>query len=374
MRHRILGIAVTAAVTLTGCSAGVEQLPLPAPGLSGPSYQISAEFSNALNLPDRAKVRVDGADVGEVVAMKAVDYTAVVSMRIINDVRLPKGTTAELRSATPLGDVFVALRPPADAGPAGPVMADGDTIALDATAAAATVEQVLASASLLVNGGVVRNLTRVLNGVGSAVGKDGAGLTELIRESRALVSTMAGRSEEIHTMLTATKQLADVLDSRRDTINGVLDASSPALATIADNTTAIVTLINEMGSVTEQLKKFPSIQGTDTRSLIADLNTLSAAFNETSLDPRVTLDNLLRFIPVGIKLFSTNAPAADVDLQQLALGHIEDMNHFADPGFTGPKWHNWDALVGSIRQVLTQLGDRVWDDRPDDDQIWGPPR
>ncbi|MGV0813355.1 MlaD family protein [Mycolicibacterium boenickei] len=368
--HIALGTVVATATV--GCSAGVEQLPLPAPGLSGSTYELDAEFSNALNLPDRAKVRVGGADVGEVIGMSAKDYTAVVQMRILDGIRLPKGTTAELRSATPLGDVFVSLTPPASSPAGTALLADGDRIPQQSTTAAATVEQVLATTSLIVNGGVIRNLTRVLNGVGGALGNDGEGLTSLIHESRALVSTMADRSDEIRTMLDATARLADELNARRDTINEVLDSATPALLTIADNTAAIVDLVDEIGAVTAQLQKFPAIQGTDTRSWIHDLNTLSAAFNQASTDPRVTMANFLRFLPAALKLFGSNAAAADVDLQQVAIGHIPDMNHYADPGFTGPKWANWENMVGSIRFVLTQLGDRVWG--PDRGQIWGPPQ
>ena len=368
---RVVVGALVAAVTV-GCSAGVEELPLPAPGLAGSSYQIEAEFGNALNLPDRAKVRVGGADVGEVVGMSAKDYTAVVQMRILDGVRLPKGTTAELRSATPLGDVFVALKPPATQSVSAVTLAEGDRIPQQSTSAAATIEQVLATTSIIVNGGVIRNLTRVLNGVGGALGNRGEGLTSLIHESRDLVSTMAGRSDEIRAMLDATAKLADSLNARRDTINDVLDSATPALLTLADNTSAIVDLISQLGAVTTQLQKFPAIQGTDTRSWIRDLNTLSTAFNDTSTDPRVTMANFLRFLPAALKLFGSNAAAADVDLQQVAIGHIPDMNHYADPGFTGPKWANWENMVGSVRFVLTQLGDRVWG--PDRGRIWGPPK
>ena len=371
-RARLIATASAAALVMTGCSAGVEQLPLPAPGLRGPTYELKAEFSNALNLPDRAKVRVGGADVGEVIGMTAQNYTAIVQMRILDGVRLPAGTTAELRSATPLGDVFVALKPPSDAGSTTARLRDGDLISLESTTAAATVEQVLATTSLLVNGGVIRNLTRVLNGVGGAVGKDGEGLANLIRESRALVSTMAERSDEIRAMLEQTSSLANQLNARRDAINDLLDSSTPALLTIADNTSAIVDLVNELGAVTAQLQKFPSIQGTDTRSWIHDLNTLSTAFNDTSTDPRVSMANFLRVLPPVLKVFGSNAAGADVNLQQVALGHVEDMNHLADPAFTGPKWANWENMVGSIRFVLTQLGDRVWG--PNRVRIWGPPR
>ena len=80
-------------------------------------YRLTAVFSNALNLPANAKVKLAGADVGELESMVAKNYTAVTTLRIMDGVRLPRGTTAELRSATPLGDVFVSVRPPSPVDP-----------------------------------------------------------------------------------------------------------------------------------------------------------------------------------------------------------------------------------------------------------------
>ncbi|NNH68540.1 MCE family protein [Nocardia uniformis] len=350
--------ACAIATTLAGCAVSVEDLPLPAPGVSGPSYQLDAVFTNALNLPDRAKVRVGGADVGEVVAMTARDYTAVVSMRVLDSVELPVGTQAELRSATPLGDIFVSLVPPTgDTG--GGLLRDGDTIAVEATVAAATVEDVLASTSLLVNGGVIGNLTRVLNGMGDAMNDGGERLTALIADSRHLLATMAARSDDLRGVLAQTAALADALDARRGAINDILGSAAPALAVIADNTVQIVTLADQVAAVTRQLERFPSIQGTDTRSIIHDMNMLAGAFNESAVDPRVTMANLLRILPPTLKFFSANAAHSDVELRQVVLGPVDDPGHLADPEFRVPESADWANLVGSLAFVLTQLGNRV---------------
>lgn len=120
------------------------------PGSGRRGYRLTAVFANALNLPERAKVKLAGADIGEVESMAAVDFRAVITLRIRHDVTLAAGSTAQLRTATPLGDVFVAVTPPDQPG-AG-MLADGDTIPIDQTGAAATVESVLSSAVILVNG------------------------------------------------------------------------------------------------------------------------------------------------------------------------------------------------------------------------------
>ena len=90
---------------MTGCAAGLDSVPLPSPGSSGPTYSLNAVFTDALNLPAKAKVRLYGADIGEVTSIDAQDFTAKVAMKIRKDVPLPVGSTAELRAATPLGDV-----------------------------------------------------------------------------------------------------------------------------------------------------------------------------------------------------------------------------------------------------------------------------
>lgn len=121
MRARIrslTAVALTMCVTVSGCATeGLASLPLPAPGDTGEGYTLTAVFANALNLPDMAKVKLAGADVGQMESMVARNYTAVTTLRIRDGVQLPQGSTAELRSATPLGDVFVSIRPPASVPP-----------------------------------------------------------------------------------------------------------------------------------------------------------------------------------------------------------------------------------------------------------------
>ena len=122
-RKHVLPLALSICLTAAGCGTeGLASLPLPAPGVGSGGYTLTAVFSNALNLPANAKVKLAGADVGELESMVARNYTAVTTLRIMDGVRLPRGSTAELRSATPLGDVFVALKPPSPPDPGAPLL------------------------------------------------------------------------------------------------------------------------------------------------------------------------------------------------------------------------------------------------------------
>ncbi|MDA2990287.1 MAG: MlaD family protein [Actinomycetota bacterium] len=363
-RRRTTAAALVAAVSLAtaGCStSGLASLPLPHPGLGKGGYSLNAVFENALNLPAYAKVRLAGADVGQLESLEARDYTALAKLRIRDGVRLPKGTTVELRSATPLGDVFIAVQPPPNSA-GGPELKDGDTIGIEDTAEAATVENLLTGAAVLVNGGAVKNLTNIINGAGKAAGEDGGrNFRQLVASTNQLLGTMDARTGQISDSLDALSTLSRRIDSKNQVIADLMVAAAPATDTLADHTNQIADLIVQAGSTTEMLNKFPSIAGTDTsgRSVIADLNTISGAFNDVAVDPDTSLGALNRLLPPIIKATSGSSIALRGSIDRLILGHIPDIGFPGDPGFHGPKWANWNQLVGAFKYTLFRLQERV---------------
>ncbi|WAJ43015.1 MCE family protein [Mycobacterium sp. Aquia_216] len=366
-------LAIAGAVLITaGCGTnGLASLPLPAPGLGSGGYTLTAVFSNALNLPMNAKVKLAGADVGQVEAMVARNYTAVTTLRIRNGVQLPRGSTAELRTATPLGDVFVALKPPADDPADDPVLRNGDTIGLDSTAAAATVESVLSSAAILVNGGAVRNFTNIINGFGKATGDQGQAFGELIRKSNQLVGTLDTRSDQISAALTQLSRLADQLDAKDATITDLMSAARPATATLADNTTELSNLAVQVGDTSRLLARFPSIGGTDTsgRSVIRDLNTIAGAANDVAVSPDTSFYAINRLIPPLVKSTSGSAISVHVGVDKLILGSLPDIGYPGDIGLHGPHHYNMNLLVGTLKYTLWRLQERVVGRGPNSAQV-----
>jgi virulence factor Mce-like protein len=367
------GLAMAAAVLITsGCATnGLASLPLPAPGLGSDGYTLTAVFSNALNLPMNAKVKLAGADVGQVESMVARNYTAVTTLRIRDGVLLPRGSTAELRTATPLGDVFVALKPPANDPADDPTLHNGDTIGLDSTAAAATVESVLSSAAILVNGGAVRNFTNIINGFGKATGDQGQAFGELIHKSNQLVGTLDARSDQISTALTQLSRLADQVDAKDATITDLMTAARPATATLADNTTELTNLAVQAGDTARLLARFPSIGGTDTsgRSMIRDLNTIAGAANDVAVSPDTSLFALNRLIPPLVKSTSGSAISVHVGVDKLILGSLPDIGYPGDIGLHGPHHYNMNLLVGTLKYTLWRLQERVVGRGPNSPQV-----
>jgi virulence factor Mce-like protein len=356
-------LAVTVALTTAGCATnGLASLPLPKPGLSrGSGYTITAVFENALNLPAFAKVRLAGADVGQLETLEAKDYTAVATLKIRDGVELPRGSTVELRSATPLGDVFIAVKPPVNSSGAG-LLKNGDVIPIEDTAEAATVENLLTGAAVLVNGGAVQNLTDLINGAGKAAGENGGkNFRVLVDRTNQLLGTMDRRTDQISDSLTALSGLSRRIDEKNYVLVDLMTAAAPATNVLAQHTNQIADLVVQAGAATESINKFPSINGTDNsgRSVIADLNKISSDFNDVVMDPNSNLASINKLMPPVIKASSGSAISLRGNIDRLILGHIPDIGFAGDPGFHGPKWSTYNQLIGSFKYTLFRLQERI---------------
>ncbi|MFE3194425.1 MlaD family protein [Nocardia sp. NPDC059240] len=179
---RRAGVHVITCVTLlfavSACDMQPADIPVPGSGVSGPTYTLHIEFANVLNLPQGAKVLADGVRVGQLTHVTLVDALpagggrpakagyAIADIAVRDSLRLPVGTTAELRQDTPLGDVHIALAEPA--GSAAAQLQPGATIPLADTTRSPAIEDVLAGLSTFIGSGAVadfQDIVRKINGV-----------------------------------------------------------------------------------------------------------------------------------------------------------------------------------------------------------------
>ncbi len=85
-RHTAAAALLAAcAVALTGCSVGVQNIPLPGGAdLGGHPYTVKARFADVLDLVPQASVRVNDVAVGRVtrIALGSDGWSAVVTMKV----------------------------------------------------------------------------------------------------------------------------------------------------------------------------------------------------------------------------------------------------------------------------------------------------
>lgn len=79
-------------------------------------YLVSASFSNISGIAPGSSVRVGGIKIGvvEALTLDPKSYQAVAKMRVGNDVKLPKDSSAAVQSAGLLGEKFIAIEPGSD--------------------------------------------------------------------------------------------------------------------------------------------------------------------------------------------------------------------------------------------------------------------
>lgn len=340
-----------AMVVVAGCGSAAD-LPLPGRAVDGPSYELTAVFDDALNLPDGAQVRVAGDTIGRVQRIEARDFTAIVTMAVRTDVALPTGTTAELRQPTPLGDVFVELAPPAQPGTA--VLRSGDVIGLPDTSTAASVEDLLAAASTLVNGGGLAQLQTIVREFNNAFDGRGDQTGHLLGQIRETLATLNARTPEIDRILAAAQRLSSTARQRSDSVDAAFDDLAPGIAVLAKRTDDLADALAGAGRVSATGDRVLRVAGPDLRTVFRELGTVLDGFAATD----EALGPSLRSVVVLGKVFELRGTgevftfAGSVEVSALletaeALRRPDDLAEGGQATFT----RNLERLLSELADV-----------------------
>jgi virulence factor Mce-like protein len=346
------GMALVGVVTIAGCGVSVDSLPLPKPGVGGPSYTVHVVFANALNLPDHAKVKLAGADVGVVTDISTRNYQADVTMRITDDVQLPAASTAQLRQATPLGDVYVALTmPPVGSGAA--LLRSGDTIPVTQTSAGATVEDLLVSLSMLFNGAGIQRLAQITSRLDSVVGGRGPQLADLLRQLTAVVGGLHQNSQRIDAVLAQFDTTFGTLSSSRATLGQVADTLPGLVGTLAADNTTLGTLIDKVSTTSAALGDFANTTSDQVSGLVDSTNKLMTGIDQIGGSLAGALDELNVMYPKILASMRGNSLITSITVQYASIGVLYDKSG---------RWLGLSDVTnfaGSLVDVLNHVYQRV---------------
>lgn len=352
---RITAAVVTVAAVggATGCGVGVSNLPMPKPGLGAPGYPIHATFRDALNLPDHAHVKIGGTDIGVVTGISTTNFLADVEMLIREDIQLPRGTTAELRQATPLGDIFVAMTlSPATEG--AEFLSAGDTIGADHTAAAASVEQLMMSVSMLINGGGINQAAKITAELNTMFAGRAPELAHLITELTAVIAALNARTDDIDNVLTGMNVLTGELARRKAELGAAADTFPQLLALLAENNQAIVDLLDKVSVTMTALGDFTETTGPQAVSLFDSIQQLMSGFTQMGNDLGGTLDGLHTIYPSLMGSLDGPVLAVAATVSYLSVGALTDPS-----GSRLPELGDVPAFIGSLAQVIEKVIGRV---------------
>lgn len=342
---------MAAMMLLSGCgvipSLTIDQIPLPAPGGVGGGYEIKGSFGNALNLPSRAKVKLHGNDVGLVEDISADNYKADITMLVRKDVELPIGTGAELRQATPLGDVFVALLPPEGNASQG-LMKGGDSLSGE-TSEAATVEDLLVTATAFVDGGAIKNLTEVVNELSNAVGGKAPELTGLIKGMTTAISRLGQNTGEIDKALQSLNGLSSDLSNGREQLVASINTVGPALDVVNGQIPSIVTTLDKTKAVTDALNDFLDSQSQNTVELTKNLLVDVKALGKATIELGPVADKLKVLTPKWVNATPGSAATVAARVWYLSPGFG------VDAGSRLPELGDVDQGINSLHQTLVRV-------------------
>jgi phospholipid/cholesterol/gamma-HCH transport system substrate-binding protein len=244
--------AAMTAVCLAGCSSGgfngIYGIPLPGGANLGPHpYQVTAEFSNVVDLVPQSSVKVNDVSVGRVtrIYLPARSWTARVTMLISGSVHLPANAIAQVQQSSLLGEQYVGLSAPPGIPPVGR-LANGALIPLARTTTNATVEQVFGALSLLLNGGGLAQLHTITTQLNAALAGNEPQIRSLLGQIAALIGNLNSHRQDIVSALDGLDSLSATLRARDRQIGHVLDRLTPGLQVLADQRAQLVTMLDAL--------------------------------------------------------------------------------------------------------------------------------
>jgi phospholipid/cholesterol/gamma-HCH transport system substrate-binding protein len=252
MRTKLVALGVCAALGLSGCSQGFENIPLPGGADTGDNpYRVTVDFADVLDLVPQASVKVDDVSVGNVERIQLNGFTARVTLKVRRSVDLPDNALANIRQTSLLGEKFVSLSTPAGEAARGR-LSDGDVIPLSRTTRSVELEEVLSALSLLLSGGGLEQL-RVINlELGKAMTGRETEIKSLLSRLDTFVGSLDAQKGDIVRALESLDRLTITLERQKTTITDALDSIGPGLKVLADQRrqlTAMLTALSDLGEV-----------------------------------------------------------------------------------------------------------------------------
>lgn len=212
-RLRVAAACVVGAVAVSSCAAiNVNSLPQPGNAYRD-GYDIVVEFDSALNLPDRAKVVMDGTTVGVVTKVALAGRYVDVTARIDSAVAVPSNIHGSLQQATVLGDIYVALDRPHGDQPTAPALSRNGRIPLAQTTSPPQVEDTIASLANFVSSGSIQRVQNTIIGI-NRVTPRGDTARKISSQVAADLSDLSKNIDTVDQWLHGVSATGDVLHNR----------------------------------------------------------------------------------------------------------------------------------------------------------------
>jgi phospholipid/cholesterol/gamma-HCH transport system substrate-binding protein len=283
MRRRTSAMALVAAGALlvSGCDFNVFSLPLPGGAkIKGPSYVVTAEFKDVLDLVPKSSVKVNDVTVGRVEKVWLDGYVAKVRMRLPRSVALPDNARATIRQTSLLGEKFVSLAPPTtrlDGEEPQGTLGNGELIPLSHTTSSVEIEEVFSALSLLLNGGGVAQLKTITQELNKALTGNEPAIRSVLEQLNTFVGTLNTSKNTIVSAIVALDGLAKKLNAQKATLATAIDSLPGSLKVIDRQRAALLRTLQALSRLGATGVRVINATQAD---LIANLRSLNPILTE----------------------------------------------------------------------------------------------
>ncbi|MCW2655784.1 MAG: virulence factor Mce family protein [Mycobacterium sp.] len=357
-RMLVAALIVGCLCAIPGCEwRGLNSLPLPGTeGTGDGSYTIKAQLPDVVVIQQNTRVRVADVNVGNVTKIDVQDWHALVTMRINGNVHLPANSTAKVGQTSLLGSMHIELAPPTDEPPEGELK-DGSVIPLSRASAYPTTEQTLASVSILLNGGGLGRLQEITQAFSKALAGRENDMRSLLTQLDTFISSLNAQTDDIIAATESLNSLAGQVAAKDQTVDRALTTIPQALAVLSDSRTKLADAIDALG-------KFSAIATSTVNqtkeSLVANLRNIAPVLRELA-NAGTALTRGLDFLSTYPWVKSTVANWFRGDFANITLVIDLTLSRLDSSLFTGTRWEGnltelelqWGRTIGQMPSPYT---------------------
>ncbi|QCQ93364.1 MlaD family protein [Rhodococcus sp. SGAir0479] len=293
MRARILGpVAVgVAAVLLTGCGIGIQDLPL-GRSVPGDNYTVIVQLAHADGILVGADVRTGQRVIGRVSALTTDTVGAAVDLSLSSEVAVPDNVEVAVELPSALGSPFVRLRMPAE--PSSATLSDGDVIIEARTEIGPQIESALAALGTVLTGSGFAQLQTVVDELDTAFATRPQEVRGLLDAMTALTGAAVDGRSDFTAAVDLAHDISGQLAAQQDVLAGFLDTVPEATSLLAQQRDRISSLLHSSSRLAEHADVVLSSSAVD--DLVADAAAVSATLRAFNSRIGETLANMNAFL------------------------------------------------------------------------------